>query len=213
MYQDRVEAGKVLAQLLKKFSDEPVLLLAIPRGGVPIAFVISEELNFELDLILTKKIGHPLHPEYAIGAVSPEDSFVIPHPGVDENYIKLEIEAIHKKLDKMYHKFMGSKKPTIPENKVQIVIDDGIATGNTLKATIKMLHKHKPQKIVIGVPVASPGAIRLLTPLVDEIICPLIPRRFRAVGEFYQNFTQVSDDEVIHLLNILRKEQLINEKE
>ena|SRR5438067_6701358 len=210
MYHDRFDAGNVLAEQLKKYVNEPVLLLAIPRGGVTIAFVIAEKLGFEMDLILTKKIGHPLHQEYAIGAVSLEDSFVLPHPDVPDSYIKSEIERIQRKLEEMYQKFMDSKKAASLDNKILIVVDDGIATGNTLRATINMLKKHNPRKIVIAVPVASKTAIQLLSKEIDEIVCPLIPESFRAVGQFYENFTQVSDEEVKKLLDILRKEHLVS---
>ncbi|HWJ26079.1 MAG TPA: phosphoribosyltransferase family protein, partial [Flavisolibacter sp.] len=181
MYADRVEAAKALVPYLTKYIGASALLLAIPRGGVPIAFVIAEDAGFEVDLILTKKIGHPFHPEYAIGAVSLEDSFVIPHPNVSQEYIQSEKERIRKKLDRMYHKFMGQKKPSNHQNRTLIVVDDGIATGNTLLATVNMLRKHQPREIIIAVPVASSSAIDRLSVEVDEIFCPLVPQHFRAV--------------------------------
>lgn len=209
MYKDRFDAGKELVKYLNKYFGQDVLLLAIPRGGVPIAFIIAEELNFKVDLLLTKKIGHPLHKEYAIGAVSLEESFVIPHPNVPENYIHIETENIRRQLKGMYQKFMGIKKPGTINNKIVIVIDDGIATGNTLRASINMLKKHLPLKIVIAVPVAPLAAIELLLPEVDEIICPLVPSEFRAVGQHYENFSQVSDAQVTALLEKLKTDDLI----
>lgn len=209
MYEDRMEAAGILADLLKKFKKDPVLLLAVPRGGVPIAYVIAVKNNFKVDLVLTKKIGHPMNKEYAIGAISLTDSVIIPHKEVPESYIQSEIKRIRPELEKTYHKFMGDQKPASMEGKTLIIIDDGIATGNTLLASVKMLKKSKPDKTVIAVPVAPESTIMRLSKEVDEIICPMIPDLFRAVGNFYKNFTQVSDEEVMFYLNKLKERGLV----
>lgn len=201
MYYDRIEAGLVLAKELMKYRNDPGVVLAVPRGGVPIAYYVATQLGFPMDLLLTKKIGHPGNSEYAIGAVSLTDRFVVPHEGVSQEYIDQETERIRRKLKEMYVKFMGDKEPEPIKDKTVIVIDDGIATGNTLLSTISMLKKGGPAKIIIAVPVASQNAISKLSGLVDEIVCPLIPGTFYGVGGFYKNFDQVSDEEVLMYLN------------
>jgi predicted phosphoribosyltransferase len=205
MYYDRLEAGSVLAKALQKYKNDPGVVLAVPRGGVPVAYIVASELGFPLDLLLTKKIGHPANSEYAIGAVSLTDRFLIPHVGIPDIYIEKETMRIRKRLKEMYHKFMGDKEPESLTGKTVIVIDDGIATGNTLMSTINVLRKNNPAKIVIAVPVASQNAIEKLSKEADEIICPLVPKIFLGVGSFYENFEQVSDEEVMHYLNKLRE--------
>jgi len=201
MYYDRIDAGLILAKELMKYKNDPGVVLAVPRGGVPIAYYVATQLGFPMDLLLTKKIGHPGNSEYAIGAVSLTDRFVVPHEDVSQEYIDMETEMIRIKLKEMYVKFMGDKDPEPIKDKTVIVIDDGIATGNTLLSTISMLKKSEPAKIIIAVPVASQNAINKLSGLVDEIVCPLIPDTFYGVGGFYKNFDQVSDEEVLMYLN------------
>jgi putative phosphoribosyl transferase len=205
MYYDRLEAGSVLAKSLQKYKNDPGVVLAVPRGGVPIAYIVAIELGFPLDLLLTKKIGHPGNSEYAIGAVSLTDRFLIPHEGIPDEYIEKETMRIRKRLKEMYHKFMGDREPENLKGKTVIVIDDGIATGNTLMSTINVLRKNAPAKIVIAAPVASQNAIEKLSKEVDDIVCPLVPKIFLGVGSFYENFEQLSDEEVIHYLNKLRE--------
>ncbi len=205
MFTDRIEAGALLAQKLKKYRGRPGVLLAVPRGGVPVAYAVAKELGLPLDLILTKKIGHPVNREYAIGAVSLTDSFVVPHGGVSQTYIDREIKTIRERLKEMYRKFMGDKEPESYVGKTVIVIDDGIATGNTLLGTINMLRKSKPAKIVIAVPVASDSAVQLLSEVADELVVVLIPEEFYGVGAFYENFEQVTDEEVIYYLDKLSR--------
>ena len=205
MYYDRLEAGAILAKALQKYKNDPGVVLAVPRGGVPIAYIVASELGLPLDLLLTKKIGHPANSEYAIGAVSLGNRFLVPHEGVPDEYIEKETTRIRKRLKEMYHKFMGDKEPESLKDKTVIVIDDGIATGNTLMSTVSVLRKNEPAKIIIAVPVASQNAIEKLSKEVDEIVCPLVPKIFSGVGAFYENFEQVSDDEVMLYLDKLRE--------
>jgi putative phosphoribosyl transferase len=207
MYSDRIEAGHVLTGALQHFQYDSVLLLAVPRGGIPVAFVVAREFGFPLDLLLTKKIGHPLNPEYAIGAVSLTDSIIVPHQGVTEDYVKVETERIRIQLRNMYAKFMGDKEPEKLSGKTVIVIDDGVATGNTLIGTIKMLKKENPKKIIIAVPVATLKAVNKLSTVVNQVICPQIPYGFAGVGSYYENFNQVNDEEALFCLNQLKTEQ------
>jgi len=204
MFQDRTEAGRLLAAKLKKYQNDQGIVLAVPRGGVPLAYIVASELGFPLEVILTKKIGHPLQKEYAIGAASLSDYFVIPRRDVSEEYVQRELVAIRARLKEMYRKFMGDKTPENMEGKTVIVIDDGIATGNTILATVKLLRKSRPGRIIIGVPVASKEAVKKLAKEVDEIVTLLIPEQFYGVGAFYQNFNEVSDDEVLFYLDKLK---------
>ena len=205
MFRDRTEAGLLLAEKLKKFKNDPGVVLAVPRGGVPIAYFVARELGFPIEVILTKKIGHPANKEYAIGAASLNDYFVIPHEYVTNEYIQHELVQIRSKLREMYKKFMGDKEPESLNGRTVIVVDDGIATGNTLLGTIQVLKKSNPGKIIIAVPVASSTAVEKLSKEVDELIAVLVPEEFYGVGAFYEDFRQVSDEEVMFYLDKLRE--------
>lgn len=205
MFFDRIQVGEILAAELTKYRDDPGVVLAVPRGGIPIAYVVAKRLDWPLDLLLTKKIGHPLNAEYAIGSVSLTDRLIIPHEGVSQSYIDQETERIRLRLKEMHKKFMGDQEPASIKNKTIIVIDDGMATGNTLMSTISMLRRSQPLKIIVAVPVASRSAYKKISELVDEIICPLVPEYFAGVGAFYENFQQVTDDEAMYYLDKTRK--------
>jgi predicted phosphoribosyltransferase len=141
MFRDRIEAGELLAAKLKKYKNTSGVVLAVPRGGVPVAYAVAKELGFPIEVVLTKKIGHPMNKEYAIGAASLTDYFVMPHENVSEKYIQEELKLIHANLKRMYAHFMGDKEPVNIQGKTVIVVDDGIATGNTLLGTIHVLRK------------------------------------------------------------------------
>lgn len=201
MYLNRIEAAQALEERLLQHKGENGVVLAVPRGGVPIGYPIALALGFPLDIILTKKIGHPKNPELAIGAVSQLGAVVDPDFGVSEEYIKDEIARLRQQLRKNYQRYIGENyKPIELSGKTVILVDDGIATGKTMVATIDLLRHSKPGKIVVAVPVAPPNTVEKLQRLVDRIVCPLIPNNFYAVGQFYQDFEQVSDEEVIALL-------------
>jgi putative phosphoribosyl transferase len=205
MFRNRSEAGLLLASMLKKYQNTPGLILAVPRGGVPVAYEVAKKLDIPLEIILVKKIGHPLNKEYAIGAVGLKDSFVLPHQDVTEFYVESQIKMIRNRLSEMQKKFMGARQPEDLEGETIIVIDDGIATGNTLLATIQILKKSQPAKIVVAAPVVSKSAAQKLKAEVDELVAILIPETFHGVGEFYNDFTQVSDEEVIEYLTRIDK--------
>ncbi|HEX5027144.1 MAG TPA: phosphoribosyltransferase family protein [Agriterribacter sp.] len=205
MFKDRIEAGLLLAAKLKKYRSDPGIVLAVPRGGIPVAYAVAKELGFPIEVILTKKIGHPANKEYAIGAASLTDYFIVPHEHVPEEYIQRELKHIRTRLQEMYKRFMGDREPENLEGKTVIVIDDGIATGNTILGTVQVLRKSKPGKIIIAVPVASQSAVRKLSKEVNELIAVLIPEEFYGVGAFYEDFTQVSDEEVMFYLDKLRE--------
>ena len=205
MFRNRLEAGLLLASRLRKYKNEPGIVLAVPRGGVPVAYAIARQLNLDVEVILTKKIGHPMNKEYAIGAASLNDYFIIPHEGVSEEYIQQELTTIRSRLQKMYKMFMGDRYPQPLDGKTVILVDDGIATGNTLLGTVRVLQKSRPRKIIIGVPVASRDAVQKLSKEVDELVSLIIPEEFYGVGAFYEDFSQVSDEEVMFYLDKLRE--------
>jgi putative phosphoribosyl transferase len=205
IFSDRIEAGKLLAEKLKKYKNDPGVILAVPRGGVPVAYDIARELGFPIEVILIKKIGHPANKEYAIGAASLTDYFILPHTGVTEEYIQQELKRLRRRLKEMYTTFMGDKEPEKLEGKTVIIVDDGIATGNTLLGTINVLRKSKPSKIIIAVPVASKSAYEKLSEEVDEVVALMVPDTFYGVGAFYEDFQQVSDEEVLFYLGKLEE--------
>lgn len=205
MFRNRTDAGTRLAEKLKKFKKEPGIIMAVPRGGVPVAYAVAKELNLPVELVLTKKIGHPLNKEYAIGAASLTDYFIIPHEGVTDHYIESELQLIRSRLKEMQKTLQADTLPENYEGKTLLIIDDGIATGNTILGTIKLLRKNRPGKIVIAAPVASEPAVEMLAKEADEVIVLLIPSEFYGVGAFYEDFRQVSDEEVMYYLDKLKE--------
>ncbi|MEH6760047.1 MAG: phosphoribosyltransferase family protein [Maribacter arcticus] len=202
MFEDRNDAGTQLAKKLTKFKEENVVVLAIPRGGLPVGAQVAKSLQAPLDVVLTKKIGYPTNKEYAIGAVSLESIVLTNAMGIEKGYIDQETARIRKTLRDRYNQYYKHQSPVNLKNKTVIIVDDGVATGNTLLATIELVYKQKPSKIIIAIPVAPASAIYKIsnTENVDEVICILIPDNFRAVGQFYKNFEQVTDQEAIQIL-------------
>ena len=197
---DRIDAAEQLVPLLEKYKNQDCVVLAVPRGGVPMGYHIAQKLGFPLDLLMTKKIGHPNNPEYAIGAVSLEGTLRDEEQDVSEDYIQYETQRIRKQLQDRYQRFMPDKKPLDLTHKIVIVVDDGIATGYTILAAIELLRKKKPAKIVVAVPVAPPDSANKVRKQVDDFICLHTPVSFYGVGRFYENFEEVTDDKVIQLL-------------
>jgi len=192
-----------LAKKLEKYKDEMGVVLAVPRGGVPIGFYIAKHLNFDLDLLMSKKLGHPYNEEFAIGAVGLEDEIIEETQGISPEYIDEEVANIHSQLKERYKKFMGSKQPIDINGKIVIVVDDGVATGRTILATLEMLRRKKPRKLIVAVPVSSQEAAERIRRVVDEFICLHTSAPFFGVGRFYTDFSQTTDEEVIELLQEL----------
>lgn len=203
--RDRSEAGTLLAKKLEKFRDEEVVVIAIPRGGVPVAYEIASYFNFPLDIILVKKIGHPNNREYAIGAVSLNNSIIDEKYDAWSAYIEEEIQHIRQELMRKQQLYIGEQEPVDVEHKIVFLVDDGIATGKTILATIQLLKAKHPKEIVLAVPVLPSGKVEELTKHVDELVYLYASSDFHAVGEFYDNFEQVTDEEVIRLLKEARK--------
>ncbi len=202
MFKDRIDAGTQLAKKLLHYKDQDVVVLAIPRGGLPVGAIVAKTLQAPLDVVLTKKIGHPYHKEYAIGAVSLESIVLSDAAGISKAYIDEETVRIREKLKKRQDQYYKNKSPENLKDKTVIIIDDGIATGNTVLVTVELVSKQTPSKIVVAIPVAPKSSIDKLnsSPYIDEVVCLQVPYGFYAVGQFYEDFYQVSDEEAIRLL-------------
>ncbi len=196
MFHDRKEAALLLVTKLKKYKNEDCIVLGIPRGGVPVAYIIAKELNLPLDIVLTRKIGHPMNKEYAIGAASIDDYFIEEEEYVTDEYIKETVKLVQNRLKEMQVKFKGSSEILELKGKTVIIVDDGIATGNTIIAAIRLLRKSIPNKIIVAVPVSSSSAIERISKEADEVISILVPYDFHGVGQFYESFETVRDEEV-----------------
>lgn len=211
IFQDRIDAGLALCKHLQHYKNAvDGLTLAVPRGGVPVALPVAQILQLPLEVILSKKIGHPMHKEFAIGAVSLTGQVISPNAFASNEYIQQETEHIREQLRAMHNKFMGNKKPTPVKGKTVIIIDDGVATGHTMLSTIEMIRREEPKKVVIAIPVASKQAAQKLSEVADEFVCVWVPSHFRSVGEFYADFRQVTDEEVMQMLNPGRESANVN---
>ena len=209
MFKDRFDAAEKLANLLEKYANnKQAIILAIPRGGIELGSVLAKRLQLPLDVIFTKKIALPMNPEFAIGAVSSKHAFINdPFVTIPElkSYIVAQIGAIRdiiKERENLYRKGMP---PFDIAHKIVIVVDDGVATGNTLIATIALIKEYHPAKIVVALPVCAQEAYNKIAPLVDEMVCVEIPQIFYSVGQFYRHFAQVDDQEAIRLLHVANK--------
>jgi putative phosphoribosyl transferase len=206
MFHDRKDAGIQLAETLKHYKgNSSVLVLALPRGGVVVGFEIARYLNVPMDVFIVRKIGFPTEPEFAIGSVSETGTVylnqsVISAYGVADKYIADETAHQKEEIAKKVKLYREGKKIGGLENKIIILVDDGVATGATMKAAITTLKKEKIEKLVIALPVAPPSTAAELKEMADEFICLETPYDFFAVGSYYHNFKQVSDVEVIELL-------------
>lgn len=204
MIKNRTEAAHKLADQLEKYSGQDGAVLAIPRGGVPIGYELAKRLDWPLDLAMSKKIGHPTNKEFAIGAVS-LTGYVFNHEvPVSRDYLETEVARIRTEIQNQYHKYMDNKAPIIITDKIVVLADDGIATGHTMLSIIDLIRRDKPQKIIVATPVSSPDALRKIEEKADEVICLSTPEDFRSVGQFYESFEQVNDEEVMDKLHGIR---------
>lgn len=200
MFTDRTEAGKLLSGELRDYEGTDTVILAIPRGGVPVGYEVAKALHLPLNVVLSKKIGHPGNQEYAIGSVSLDTVMVDNHSGVSDTYIQQEISRLRKVLAEKQELYTGSVAAPEVEGKNVIIVDDGIATGNTVLVSIAMLRKKNPRKIIVAVPVVPLSAVSLFKAKADEFVYLLAPEHFGAVGAFYEEFGQVEDEEAIWML-------------
>lgn len=210
MYKNRTEAGVLLAGILVQQDINAPCLLAIPRGGVAVAAPIAEKFNTAIHLLISRKIGHPLQREVAIGAAMPDGSAVwdpkwVEALGMSEEECKKLASLEHLEIKRRLAMYTESEQTLPIKNKPVIVIDDGIATGYTLKAAVTWLKTQQPAQIIITAPVAPAEAVRELKSQVDDVLCPMQLSHFRAVGMYYKDFTQVTDKEVLDILQAKRE--------
>ncbi|MDD2572921.1 MAG: phosphoribosyltransferase [Bacillota bacterium] len=206
MFKNRRTAGLKLAGFLKEYRGEGVVILAVPRGGALVANAIREELKCEWDLIIPKKLGAPFNREIAIGAVTQDgtlllDEEMVMYLNVSKEYIEREKKAQINEIKRRMKLYMGDRSPVSIKGKRVILVDDGIATGFTIKAAIKSIQKSGASEIIIAVPVAPDDVVEGLLEIVDSVVCLESPYPFYAVGMFYEDFHQTSDKEVMELFN------------
>lgn len=205
-YLDRYHAGEVLADQLTQYIDNPnVIVLGLPRGGVPVAAKIAEKLHAPLDVFIVRKLGVPTHEELAFGALAVDGTLTFNQDILDELSIspKLQAQVITKEKEELIRrnqKYRGNKSFPSLKNKIVILVDDGIATGATMRVALTAIRKSRPEKIIVAVPVAAKSTVNELKSLADEIICPMTPEFFYAVGAWYEVFDQTEDEEVFRLL-------------
>ncbi|HHH48449.1 MAG TPA: phosphoribosyltransferase [Gammaproteobacteria bacterium] len=210
---NRRVAGQALAEALKSYAGrDDVIVLALPRGGVPVAAEVARALGVPLDVMLVRKLGLPGHPELAMGAIASGgvrvmNDDVVRRLSVSPAAIEAVAEAEGRELARRERVYRGERPWPDLRGRCVILVDDGLATGATMHAAIDAVRAQQPACIVVAVPVAPPDTVRTLEALVDEVVCPLQPQSFMAIGQWYQDFTQTSDDEVITLLDELAKPQ------
>jgi putative phosphoribosyl transferase len=206
-YRDRRHAGVELAERLTKLKGrDDLVVVALPRGGVPVAYEVARRLNAPLDVFLVRKLGLPGHPELAMGAIASggvrvlnEDVvswFGIPETAID--HVGREEQA---ELERRERAYRDGRPPIDLRDRVVLLIDDGLATGSTMRAAVEAVRAHAPKRIIVAVPVGSPDTCREFADVADEIVCARTPDRFAAVGQWYRDFSQTTDEEVRQLLN------------
>lgn len=215
-FSNRIEAGRRLAESLKEFAGDGGVVLAIPRGGVVLGYEIAQKLHLELDVIVPRKLGAPNNPELAIGAVAEDgtailDDNLVAYLGVNEDYILRESERQKLEIIRRLKLYRQGAPPLSIKGRNVIVVDDGIATGSTMKAALASLRKQGVKKIVVSVPVGPPSTIGELGKMADKVVCLHMPEYFEAIGQFYGDFSQTSDEEVIDLLR-KSKQEFSNER-
>lgn len=212
LFLNRVEAGRILAEDLNEYRDEHALVLGIPRGGVPVAAEVARAIDGELDVIVARKLGAPGSPEFAIGAVTSNggrylNEATVMEMAISDEYLeqvtKLEMEESHRRETE----FREGRPAAEIEGRIVIVVDDGLATGATMRAAVRSVRQSGPAKLVAAVPVGSREACAALESEADEVVCPNQPEVFWAIGGFYQDFEPTSDDEVRRLLAKSREEK------
>ncbi len=204
LFIDRSDAARQLTEALQSYRDQNPLVLAIPRGAVPMGKIIADSLHGELDVVLSRKLGAPYSPEYAIGAID-ESGWVYLSPdammiGVSAQHIEREKNKQMDAIRQRRAQYTPLKNPVDPAGRIVIIVDDGLATGATMIAALHALREQHPAKLICAVPVAAPDSLEKIRELADVVICLYAPSNFHAVGQFYQSFNQVEDEEVEQLL-------------
>ena len=210
IYRDRREAGTVLASKLMKYKHRPdVIVLALPRGGVPVAYEVSKDLNAPLDIFLVRKLGVPGHEELAMGAIATGgvrvlNDDVVEYLNIPDSVIDEITEDELRELRRREREYRGDRPEPDVRGKTVILVDDGLATGSTIRAAAQALRQQGPKKIVVAVPVSAPQTCDEYRIGVDEIVCAVTPEPFLGVGRWYDDFSQTTDEEVHNLLERAR---------
>jgi len=204
IFNDRRDAGERLAERLSKYKGEDAIILALPRGGVVLGYEIAQALNLPLDIVVVRKIGHPTNPEYAIGAVDERGSFLYNEAetiSIDQDWLKEETLRQKNEALRRIQVYRGGRKEKEINGKIVILVDDGIATGLTIRAAIKAIRQKNPKKLIVAVPVAPHETVTELRKETDAVVVLDDTQNYLgAVGAYYEYFPQVSDEEVIELL-------------
>ncbi len=204
MFRDRDEAARKLADKLQAYKGQQPLVLAIPRGAVPMAKIIADELGGSYDVVLVRKLRAPINPELAIGSVDESGwTYIADHAastGADSAYIEAEKQHQLAVIRQRRAQYTPIRAPEDPAGRIVIVVDDGLATGATMISALHGLRNRKPARLICAVPVAPPDTLDKVTELADEVVCLTAPEDFRAVGQFYEDFPQVEDEEVMRIL-------------
>lgn len=205
-YRDRRDAGRELAEHLQHLRGrDDVVILALPRGGVPVAYEVARALDAPLDVFLVRKLGVPGHEEFAMGAIAPGgvrvlSDEVISLLGIPESAINAVAAAEGRELERREEIYRAGRSPIELRNRVAVLVDDGLATGSTMKAAVQALRAYQPARVIVAVPVGAPETCREFADIADEIVCARSPIAFAAVGRWYYDFSQTTDDEVRALL-------------
>ena len=204
IFKDRKEAAIMLAEQLKDYKGKKPLILAIPRGAVPMAKIIADKLDGVFDVVLVRKLRAPDYPELAIGSIDESGwTYIADHAasvGADSEYIEAERQRQMTTIKQRRAQYTPVRPPIDPAGRIVIVIDDGLATGATMISALHGLRSRKPARLICAIPVSPPETLRKIQTLADEVVCLDAPDNFRAVGQFYADFPQVEDDEVIEIL-------------
>lgn len=206
IYPNRSVAGKILAEKLTAIAGSEAIVLSLPRGGTIIGAEVAKALKAEHDLVISRKIGAPYNPEVAIGALTQDGRLLKNDAAIDtlsvtKGYLESQTRLQLKEIKRQIREFKGEKVFPDLLNKTVILVDDGLATGFTMEAAMEFIKFRKPSRVIAAVPVGSAEAISRLNGKVDQLVCPLIPENFWAVGQFYQDFHQVNDEEIKKLFN------------
>ena len=204
MFRDRYDAAKQLADKLMQYQGKNPLILAIPRGSVPMAKLIADRLDGDFDVVLVRKLRAPFHPEFAIGSVDESGwSFIADYAaaaGGTPDYIASEKQLQMETIRQRRAQYTPIRPPIDPSNRIVIVIDDGLATGSTMISALHSLRARHPEKLICAVPVSPPDTLIKVQQYADEVVCLEVPEHFQAVGQFYADFPQIEDEEVIAIL-------------
>lgn len=204
IFRDRLDAGQQLAEALAAYRETHPLVLAIPRGGVPLGRVIADALNGDLDVVLVRKLGAPYNPEFAVGAIGESGKVFVAdyaeHAGADSRYLAREADRQLATIRRRRAQYDQVHAPVSATGRTVIVVDDGLATGATMGSALQEVRSHQPAKLICAVPVASPEAMVAVRALCDDVVCLQVEAEFGGVGRFYADFRQVEDDEALRLL-------------